>query len=166
MDIPNAPACRVLLAALGPRMLRLCGSRTAGTITWMTGPRTLAAHVVPGIRDAAAAADRPPPRIVALVAVQVTDSEGEGRVQAGKTLRRYGDLPSYRAMLDREGLARPEDFAIIGNEADVAEQISAYKAAGATDMGVAVLGGPEYRDRTRALIASLAGHSKQTVPTA
>jgi F420-dependent oxidoreductase-like protein len=166
MDVPNAPACRVLLAALGPRMLRLCGSRTTGTITWMTGPRTLTAHVVHTISDAAVAADRPAPRIVALVPVQVTDDVAAARVQARRTLYGYGDMPSYRAMLNREGFAGPEDFAIIGNEDQVQEQISAYQTAGATDIGVAVLGGPQHRDRTRALIATLASHTNQTVPPA
>ena len=37
----------VLLAALAPRMLQLAGCLAEGTITWMAGVKTLAAHVVP-----------------------------------------------------------------------------------------------------------------------
>ncbi|MDZ7731814.1 MAG: TIGR03564 family F420-dependent LLM class oxidoreductase [Acidimicrobiia bacterium] len=49
----EAPRTPVLVAALGPQMLRLAGSRADGTSTWMTGPRTLADHVVPTITAAA-----------------------------------------------------------------------------------------------------------------
>ena len=42
LSVPCAPPVPpVLLAALGTRMLRLCGAHTDGTITWMVGPRTL-----------------------------------------------------------------------------------------------------------------------------
>ena len=49
-------ACFVLLAALGTQMLRLAGQLADGTILWMTGPATVADHVVPTITEAAAAA--------------------------------------------------------------------------------------------------------------
>ena len=38
-DLPPVP---VLVAALGPKMLELAGTVTDGTVTWMTGPATLA----------------------------------------------------------------------------------------------------------------------------
>ena len=59
-ELPTRPP--TLLAALGPRMLELAGSQTSGTITWMTGPRTVAGYVVPHLRAAAEAARRPAPR--------------------------------------------------------------------------------------------------------
>jgi 5,10-methylenetetrahydromethanopterin reductase len=155
LDVPNALTCPVMLGALGPRMLRLCGSRTSGTITWMTGPNTLREHIVPLVTDAAASAGRPPPRIVALVALRVTDDVKRGREQAAAALGGYGNLPSYRAMLDREGLARAEDFAIIGSEDSAREQIDAYEKSGITDIGLMIAGGIEDRDRSRAFIASL-----------
>ena len=49
----QAPPPSVMLAALGPKMLELAGSRVDGTVTWMTGPKTLANHTVPTIRKAA-----------------------------------------------------------------------------------------------------------------
>src|SRR6516225_6018892 len=55
LRIPNAPALPVYIAALGPQMLRLTGRRCAGTVTWMTGPKTLAQHIGPTLRG-------PPPR--------------------------------------------------------------------------------------------------------
>ena len=41
LQISGAPTPDIYLAALGPQMLRLAGRRTAGTLTWMTGPKTL-----------------------------------------------------------------------------------------------------------------------------
>ena len=49
----GAPVPQVLVAALGPQMLRLTGRLADGTITWMTGNKTLAELTVPEICDAA-----------------------------------------------------------------------------------------------------------------
>ena len=51
INIPG-PAPEVMLAAMGPKMLALAGERTGGTITWMTGPKTIASHIRPGIGSA------------------------------------------------------------------------------------------------------------------
>lgn len=155
VDVPGAPACDVMLAALGPQMLDLCGRRTAGTITWMTGPATLRDHVVPTIRAAADAVGRPEPRVVALVAVHITDDVAGARARASANLGMYGQMPSYRAMLDREGLADASDFALIGGEDEVRAGLEAYRAAGITDLGIAVAAGPADRDRTRAFLTGL-----------
>jgi len=42
----------------------------------------------------------------------------------------YGQLPSYRAMLDREGAAGPGDVAIVGDEDTVAELLGAVLTRG------------------------------------
>jgi len=113
-------------------MLRLAGRRSAGTVTWMTGPKTLAGHVVPTLRQAAADAGRPDDsvRVVAALPVSVTDDAAGARAQAAEQFAMYGQLPSYRAMLDREGFGGPEDAAIIGDEAAVAERLEDLRAAG------------------------------------
>ena len=59
LQIAGAPTPEVYLAALGPQMLRLAGRRTAGTLTWMCGPKTLSEHVGPTLRAAAVEAGRP-----------------------------------------------------------------------------------------------------------
>ena len=119
--IPGAPAPEVHIAALGPQMLRLAGRRTAGTLTWMTGPKTLSEHIVPTLRGAAVEAGRPETavRVAASLPVSVTDDVAGARAQAAEQFAMYGFLPSYRAMLDREGYANPEDAAIIGDEETV-----------------------------------------------
>jgi 5,10-methylenetetrahydromethanopterin reductase len=152
----DAPAPSVLLAALGPKMLELAGARTRGTITWMTGPKTLAAHTVPTLRRAAEAAGRPEPQVVAGFPVCVTDDPAAARDRAARAYIIYGQLPSYRAMLDREGVAGPGDIAIVGDEAAVAEGLAAAEAAGATQVMVSAFGRPDDKERTRALLARLA----------
>ena len=55
-SVPNDDRVPVLVAALGPQMLRVAGRRTDGTVLWMTGPATIRDHVAPTIGAAAALA--------------------------------------------------------------------------------------------------------------
>ena len=107
LSVPRAGRVPVLLAALAPRMLVLAGQQTDGTVLWMTGPATVRDYVVPAISAAASAAGRPSPRIVCSLPVCVTGDPAAARASADKELAIYGQLPSYRAMLDREGAAGP-----------------------------------------------------------
>jgi 5,10-methylenetetrahydromethanopterin reductase len=93
----------VFLAAMGPQMLRLASQRTAGTILWMTGPATVRDYIVPTMNAAAQEAGLPNPRVVCILPVCVTDDQDGARARAAKVFEIYGHLPSYRAMLDREG---------------------------------------------------------------
>ncbi len=132
LQIPNAPAPQVYVAALGPQMLRVAGRRTAGTITWMTGPKTLREHVGPTLRGAAADAGRAAGSVAVAAAlpVSVTDDVAQARSLAAQQFAMYGHLPSYRAMLDREGCAGPEDAALIGDESTVWRQLDELRDAG------------------------------------
>jgi F420-dependent oxidoreductase-like protein len=123
----------VVIAGLGPRMLRLAGAVADGTVTWMTGPSTLAEHIVPSIRSAAAEVGRTDPRVIAALPVAVTDHPVEARAEAAKTFEIYGMLPSYRAMLDREGAGGPADVALVGSRGEVAESIASLAEVGVTD---------------------------------
>ena len=145
----------VLLAALGTQMLRLAAQEVDGTVLWMTGPATVRDHIVPTITEAAAAAGRPSPRVVCVLPVGVTKDPDQARERAGRVLGFYGDLPSYRAMLDREGAAGPADVALVGDEDAVAGQVQALAAAGVTDFVAAeYTRGPD-AVRTRAFLRSL-----------
>jgi len=155
LQIPGAPTPDVYLAALGPQMLRLAGRRTGGTLTWMTGPKTLAEHVGPTLREAAAEAGRSDGsvRVGASLPISVTDDVDAARRQAAQEFAIYGQLPSYRAMLDREGYAGPEDAAIIGDEKSVSERLEELSAAGVDEFAAVVFdASPELRERTRALL--------------
>ena len=155
LQIPGAPTPDVYIAALGPQMLRLAGRRTAGTLTWMTGPKTLAEHVGPALREAAAEAGREESavRVAASLPVSVTDDIDAARARAAEEFAIYGQLPSYRAILDREGYAGPEDAAIIGDEKTVSDRLDELAAAG-VDEFAAVTFDPsaDGRERTRALL--------------
>jgi len=149
-----APEPPVLLAALGPQMLRLAGARCAGTITWMTGAATLRSLTVPTISEAAAEADRPSPEIAAGIPIWVTDDVDTARAVAAKTYAVYGQLPSYRAMLDHEGIAGPEDLVIIGDETTCASRLAEFEAAGVTQFLASEFANtPDGRRRTRAFLA-------------
>ncbi len=146
----------VMVAALGEQMLKLAGRYTSGTITWMVGPRTLEQHIVPTLGAAASAAGRAAPRVVAGFPIALTDKVDEARARLAPALAVYGSLPSYRAMLDREGLADPVDFAILGDEKTLRERIARARDAGATDFNAAIVEVDDGAfDRTFDFLASL-----------
>ena len=153
LTIPVAGATPVYVAALGPQLLRIAGRRTAGTVTWMAGPRTLAEHVAPTLHAAAAEAERTA-EVVAALPVCVTDDVVKARELAADTYAVYGQLPSYRAMLDREGADGPADVALIGDEAVVGERLEELAAGGVAEFAGHVFGpADEDRDRTRAFLS-------------
>ena len=151
----------VIISALAPMMLKLAGAMADGTATWMTGPKTIEAHVMPSITAAAKEAGRPAPRVVVGLPVCVTDDVAAAHDAAAKVFAMYGGLPNYRRMLDKEGAAGPADVAIIGNEPQVEQQIRALASTGATDMVAPIFptgANPgESMARTRALLQSLIG---------
>ena len=156
LDVPFPRPVPVQVAALGPQLLKLAGTRTAGTITWMTGPRTIEQHTAPTLRAAAAEAGNPEPAITAGVPVCVTDDVDGTRARAAQVYAIYGQLPSYRAMLDREGLAGPEHLAAIGDEATVRERLEQFGDAGVTDLAASEFARTDdERRRTRAVLQGL-----------
>ncbi|HEV3281906.1 MAG TPA: LLM class F420-dependent oxidoreductase [Acidimicrobiales bacterium] len=151
----RAPAPPVLVAALGSTMLGIAGRMAAGTVTWMTGPATIESHIVPTIRTAASDAGRPEPRVAVGLPVCVTHDAATARAKASETFVIYGQLPSYRAMLDREGAEGPADVGIIGTEAEVKAQVRRLADVGATDFCGAPFGTPDEIKASVALLASL-----------
>jgi 5,10-methylenetetrahydromethanopterin reductase len=159
LQIPNAPTPQVYVAALGPQMLRVAGRRTAGTITWMTGPKTLREHVGPTLRGAAADAGRADGSVAVAGAlpVSVTDDVAKIRSLAAEQFAMYGHLPSYRAMLDREGFAGPEDAALIGDESTVSAKLDELRDAGVDEfVAIPFDPSPEGGQRTRACLRAWA----------
>jgi 5,10-methylenetetrahydromethanopterin reductase len=138
LDVPGADPVPLIVAALGPAMLKLAGAVAHGTTTWMTGPRTIAEHIVPGISAAAEAAGHGAPRIVCGLPICLTDDVAGARELIGKTLQIYGMLPSYRAMLDREGVEGPAELALVGDEATLRADIARLRDAGVTDFNAAI----------------------------
>ncbi|MCJ7673117.1 MAG: TIGR03564 family F420-dependent LLM class oxidoreductase, partial [Acidimicrobiia bacterium] len=114
LDVKGATPFPILVAALGTKMLELAGTVADGTVTWMTGPATIESHVVPTIAGAAERAGRAAPRVGVGLPVCVTDDVTGARERAASLFEMYGTLPSYRAMLDKEGAGGPADVAIVG----------------------------------------------------
>jgi F420-dependent oxidoreductase-like protein len=154
-DVPEVPPVPVLVAALGPKMLELTGTVADGTVTWMTGPTTLADYTVPTITAAAERAGRPAPRIVSSLPICLTASPDAARERAADDFRMYGFLPSYRAMLDREGAEGPADVAIVGDETTVRSGLARLADAGVTDFFASIYGERDDRAATRALLQSM-----------
>jgi len=150
----------VMVSALAPRMLRVAGELTDGTILWMANARAVDTHVAPKITAAATAAGRPAPRIVAGLPVAVHDDVDEARATAAKDFANYGVLPNYRRILDIGGAPGPGDAAIVGDETAVTAQIQSLFDAGVTDLWAAPFPVGEDRSasrhRTRALLKELA----------
>lgn len=150
---PSPGVPKVMIAALGEQMLRVAGRRTDGTILWCVGPKTIQSHIAPVINDAAAAADRPPPAIVCSIPVWVTDDPEPARAFLAAILADYAALPSYRAMMDREGVEGLGDLSIVGNESFVRDALGEIEACGATDFTPVPMGGdPDEEARTMAVL--------------
>ena len=139
MEVVGAKPVPVLLAALGPVMLKLAGTMTDGTTTWMTGQKTLAEHIIPTINHAAAEAGRAAPRVVAGLPIALTADVEAAKNKINKGLEIYGLLPSYRSMLDREGAVGPADVALLGDESTLRAHIQNLRDIGVTDFNAAIM---------------------------
>jgi F420-dependent oxidoreductase-like protein len=157
VNVPGSMPFPIVVAALGPQMLKVTAELADGTLTWCTGPKTLASHTIPTITAAAEAAGRPAPRVIAALPVCVTADVVGAHERAAKVFAIYGQLPSYRAMLDREGVDGAADIAIVGTAGEVTGRIGALADIGVTDFAAVEFGGnPDERAETRAaLIATL-----------
>jgi F420-dependent oxidoreductase-like protein len=165
LDVTDVAPTPVLLAALGPKMLQLAGERTDGTILWLADERAIGDHVAPRITAAAAAADRPAPRIVAGVPVCLCgDDEVDVAVaRANRLLSEAEVSPNYQRLLDLGDATDVGDLMAAGSEASIEKRLRSFADAGATDLSIRVVPIGEGRDerldsmrRTRAYLASLA----------
>jgi 5,10-methylenetetrahydromethanopterin reductase len=155
---PSSGVPKVMIAALGRQMLDLAGRRTDGTILWCVGPKTIRSHIAPTINDAAGAAGRPQPAIVCSIPVWVTDDPAPARAFLASILANYAELPSYRAMMDREGVDGLGDLSIVGSEDSVREALAEIERAGATDFAPVPMGGnPDEEARTMAVLRDAMG---------
>ncbi len=164
LDITDVTPTPVLLAALGPRMLQLCGERTDGTILWMADERAIATHVVPNLTRAAEAANRPAPRVVAGVPVCLCgDDEIEAAVaRTNRILAEAEVSPNYQKLLEHGDARSVGDILVAGSESSILKRLRGFADAGVTDVSVRVVPIGENREelissskRTRELLRSL-----------
>jgi len=164
MDVTDRESGPILLAALGPVMLRIAGEHASGTILWLADERAIGSHVIPRITKAAAAAGRPAPRIVAGVPVTVCakDEVDGARDFANKVLGHAEFSPNYQQLLDKGDATDVGDILAAGDESDVVRRLHAFRDAGVTDLAVRPLAiGPDRasrlasRERILTFLASL-----------
>lgn len=136
---PGTETPRVVVAALGPAMLDLAGELADGTTLWMVGERTIGEHIMPRIRKAAAAAGRGDPAIIAALPIAIAADEHAARDKIGEALTIYGQLPSYRAMLDREGVKGPADLAVVGNDDTLWDALDRLADLGVTHFNASIM---------------------------
>jgi 5,10-methylenetetrahydromethanopterin reductase len=136
----TAPEPAVLIGALGPRLLEVARDLADGTIAVWVRPEAIADWFVPRLGDGA--------RIVAVVSVAVTSDPDGVRETYARDFAMVDDLPPYRAMLDRGGLAGPADTLVAGDETTVLRELDRFRDAGLTDMIVVPVGS----DRERELV--------------
>jgi F420-dependent oxidoreductase-like protein len=166
IDVTDVGPTPLLLAALGPAMLRIAGERTDGTILWLADERAIASHVVPRITEAAEAAGRPAPRVVAGVPVCVCDEDEVDLAvaRANRVLSEAEVSPNYQKLLDLGDATSVGDILAAGSEASVEKRLRSFADAGVTDLSVRVVPIGDDRDallasrqRTRDYLASLGG---------
>ncbi len=139
LQVPGAESVPVVVAALGPVMLKLAGAASDGTTTWMTGPKTLESHIIPSIHKAAGDAGRPAPMVVGGFPIVLTRQVDAARERIAKALTVYGQLDSYRAMLDREGVRGPADIALVGDESVLVAELARLRDMGVTHFNGAIV---------------------------
>ena len=160
LDVPGATPVPILIAALAPKMLRLAGSRTQGTITWMADERSIEEHVVPRLVDAAMEAGRSAPRVVAGLPLAVCDDADEGRARAARLFSVYGTIPTYQRIIATGDATDPAEVCVVGTESQVRMRLEAFRDAGVTDLAAATFAVGDDRvaswRRTHELLGSLA----------
>ncbi len=88
--------------------------------------------------------------------IVLTNDAEAARATIAERLAVYGQLPSYRAMLDREGAAGPADVALVGNEAELRAAVRRVEEAGTTDLGaVLVETEPSASERTMEFLQTI-----------
>jgi 5,10-methylenetetrahydromethanopterin reductase len=140
----SAPS--LLVAALGTKMLELAGTVADGTLLWMTGRQTIASHIVPTIREAAEKVQRSAPRVVCSLPIVVTGDASGAKERVNTAYALYATLPSYAAMLEREGTKDPAGASLIGTREEVLEQLHGLADAGVTEFSGAPSGDKDESD--------------------
>jgi alkanesulfonate monooxygenase SsuD/methylene tetrahydromethanopterin reductase-like flavin-dependent oxidoreductase (luciferase family) len=134
----------IYMSALGPSMLELAGEIADGVTLWMCAPDYISAEVIPRVQVGRTRAGKTLDgfEIVASVPVCLTDNRIAGLNDLRATVASYGELPSYRRVLERafpDFTDLPNDRILnalggIGDERDIVQAIERYSDVGATQV--------------------------------
>ena len=165
MNVTDITPTPILLAALGPVMLRIAGERASGTILWMADERTIAEYIAPRLTKAAGDVGRPAPRIVAGVPVALCSGRELETVRevANDVLGHADFSPNYMRLLEHGDAEDVGDVVAAGDESAIVERLQRFRDAGVTDLAARILplgDDPDARrasrQRTRAFLDTLA----------
>jgi alkanesulfonate monooxygenase SsuD/methylene tetrahydromethanopterin reductase-like flavin-dependent oxidoreductase (luciferase family) len=144
LAVPIRPRPQVLVAALGPGMLRVAGELADGTSVFWCGPHYIEHTVVPVITTAAAAAGRPAPRILSGIPIAVTTDVESARASCANLWQVYGQIYSYKRVIAAEAAGSTvADLAVIGDETHVRRHLQRLDDIGVTDFNGAILSVPD-----------------------
>ena len=150
----------LIVAALGPVMLQLAAEFADGTALWMTGTQTIKNYVVPTLRAAAESAGTTSTRVVAALPITVTNDLSGARERTNEAYAIYPNLPSYKAMMDKEGATTPSDLALIGSREQVTDLVGHLAEAGATEFSASPTGNSQEISDTLDLLSDLASRTR------
>ncbi|GAB3460399.1 hypothetical protein GCM10027570_45320 [Streptomonospora sediminis] len=168
------PGVEVGVGVLRPRMARLAGEVADTAITWLAPASYLRDELLPRMREGAAQAGRPVPRVVAIVpmCVDTPDRDPLRVLLAGSGS--HLSSPHYQDMLRRAGIAvDPDDLPksaeqvieagafLAGGPAELAGRISEFHRAGADEV-VINLTGTHQVSGTAAALAEIETVLKET----
>ena len=157
VDLPDCDPPSVVVAALGPQMLRVTGRLADGTALWLAGAKWIEEVVIPEMGGAAAEAGKPDPRIIAGVPIAVTADPDATRERISQAFAMYNTLPSYQRVIQGSGADDPAGVSIVGTEEEVERELRRWRDIGVTDFYAAFEGATlEERERTREFITALA----------
>ena len=141
MHVTDQPRMQVLLAALGPVMLRLAGARTDGTILWLADEKAIESFIAPRIASAAAEAGRSSPRIIAGVPICLcaADEVDTAKARADRVLSEATVSPNYQRLLDRGNATSVADILAAGTEEMIRRRLASFASAGVTDLSIRVV---------------------------
>ena len=145
LDVPGGGRPKVLIAALGPGMLKVTGELADGTSMFWCGPNYIEQTAVPTITKAADSVGRPPAHHRGHPNLGDQNEEA-ARASCARVWEVYGKIYSYKNVIAAEGASGVSDMAIVGDEATVRAQIKRLESIGVTDYNGAILPVPEDPD--------------------
>ncbi|MDA2890188.1 TIGR03564 family F420-dependent LLM class oxidoreductase [Mycolicibacterium sp. BiH015] len=149
-------APRIVLAALGPRMLGLAGRFADGVLTAWTGPKVVEREIIPQLTDAAAEAGRPVPQVIVGLPVSITDDVEATRAEVNSTFSVAREVPRYRAMVEKEGVNSIADLCLVGDESEVMRGLKRFADLGVDEFSALPVGDNAARARTVASLREIA----------
>jgi 5,10-methylenetetrahydromethanopterin reductase len=93
--------------------------------------------------------------VIPLLPIAVTDDVAAMRELVSEEMALYNRMPSYQAMLEREGASGAGETGLFGSRAEVEDALGRLADAGATDFGAILFGSEDEQDATRELLRDL-----------